>query len=454
MGVAVADYDEDGNIESSKPTSATMCRTSITTSATGRSKIACCSQAWAATCSTSAGAPTRWTWITTGGGICLMINGHVYPEADRRRRTDIASRGCSGTSAAESSRTSRRRREPASTRRSSRGTAVGDLDNDGSLEIVVSNMGDPAVALQEYGPRQNWLLVRLVGARPIWMRSARAWGSRPGPPALGRGAGRESYISQSDSRIHVGLATSETLRSDRSPVAGGSARAVSRREGRPRRDVDRGSRNEPAAACRGAGDVGRGLQAPPVLPRRGGGCRRHVGGCQLVHRIGQHLSLRVIGSTIDIGLQLRRQLLERLPARGGPHSFFGLVQTLTARRRSGPRRTRASARADRGRREGRSSPARRSWAGPARSVVGLDGLRRVDLVLRDVPARQQLEDVEPARDLRAHDDAVVPVHRPGAAELEPLESRGRGRWYAISRGRRRVGPVEDRDAALVPAPGP
>ena len=83
MGVAVADYDEDGAWTSSKRTSATMCRTCITTAATGRSRIACCSQVWAA------------TWQYVGWGVhladmdhdgrrdMLMINGHVYPEADK-----------------------------------------------------------------------------------------------------------------------------------------------------------------------------------------------------------------------------------------------------------------------------------------------------------------------------------------------------------------------------------
>src|SRR5438876_717435 len=42
-------------------------------------------------------------------------------------------------------------------------------------------------------------------------------------------------------------------------------------------------------------------------------------------------------------------------------------------------------------------------------VVEAHRLRRVDLVLRYERTRRQLEDVEPAGDLRAHDHSVVPV---------------------------------------------
>ena len=88
--------------------------------------------------------------------------------------------------------------------------------------------------------------------------------SRPRPPAFGRGAERKQLHLAERQPNSRRPRNQRDVRSDRSPVAGGSARAVSRREGRPRRDVDRGSRNEPAAACRGAGYVRRGLQAPAV----------------------------------------------------------------------------------------------------------------------------------------------------------------------------------------------
>ena len=47
--------------------------------------------------------------------------------------------------------------------RSSRGSAVGDLDNDGSLEIVISNMGERPTLLKNFAPRKGWLLVQCIG---------------------------------------------------------------------------------------------------------------------------------------------------------------------------------------------------------------------------------------------------------------------------------------------------
>lgn len=38
------------------------------------------------------------------------------------------------------------------------GSAAGDLDNDGSLEVVVSNMGARPSLLKNFNPKKNWLL--------------------------------------------------------------------------------------------------------------------------------------------------------------------------------------------------------------------------------------------------------------------------------------------------------
>ena len=98
-----------------------------------------------------------------------------------------------------------------STRRASRGSATGDLDNDGAVDIVINNLdGPPTVARNDTGAKSgHWLQVRLTGD-PGQKCPKDAIGSvvfvtaggvrQRGEVASGRG-----QISQSDLRVHFGL---------------------------------------------------------------------------------------------------------------------------------------------------------------------------------------------------------------------------------------------------------
>ena len=88
-----------------------------------------------------------------------------------------------------------------------RGLAVGDLDNDGRLDVVINDLdGSPEVLHNELADRGNWLLVKLTGAG----RNTDAIGAivtaRLGQAQQMRlvqsGA---SYLSQHDMRLHFGL---------------------------------------------------------------------------------------------------------------------------------------------------------------------------------------------------------------------------------------------------------
>ena len=144
----------------------------------------------------------------------LVVNGHVYPIADQAPwHTSYAQRallfrnlagqrfeevgGAAGPGLA--------------TPRLSRGSAVGDIDNDGGLDVVINNLdGAPTLARNVGGGKAgHWLKVRLIGD-PSRKTPRDAIGSvlllsaagitRRGEVASGRG-----QISQSDLRVHFGL---------------------------------------------------------------------------------------------------------------------------------------------------------------------------------------------------------------------------------------------------------
>ncbi|HMH08586.1 MAG TPA: ASPIC/UnbV domain-containing protein, partial [Terriglobales bacterium] len=93
---------------------------------------------------------------------------------------------------------------------SSRGLAVGDLDNDGNLEIVIVNMGEGPSLLKNVGPRTgNSLIVRALtsGRDAIGARVTLASGGRKQVDEVRSGG---SFVSQNDFRLHFGLGKAAT----------------------------------------------------------------------------------------------------------------------------------------------------------------------------------------------------------------------------------------------------
>lgn len=94
-----------------------------------------------------------------------------------------------------------------------RGSAVADYDNDGDLDVAVSNSGGPLQLLRNDGKHGNWVGFTLVGRKS----------NRQGVGALvtvETDAGRqtrearagESYLSSSDPRVHFGVGNATAVK--------------------------------------------------------------------------------------------------------------------------------------------------------------------------------------------------------------------------------------------------
>jgi hypothetical protein len=88
---------------------------------------------------------------------------------------------------------------------SSRGIAVGDLNNDGSEEIVVVNLFEPPSLLKNFGPRGNALLIRAVTASGRDALGARVTVTSGNRKQIDEVRSGGYHISQGDFRAHFGL---------------------------------------------------------------------------------------------------------------------------------------------------------------------------------------------------------------------------------------------------------
>ncbi|MGA3028009.1 MAG: CRTAC1 family protein [Bryobacteraceae bacterium] len=140
----------------------------------------------------------------------VIVNGHVYPEVDRlhidihsRERAILYHNTGKGTFDDISEAAGPAVLAP----HSARGLAVGDIDNDGTLEVLVNNQNEPpSLWKQTRRAPGHWLLLKLIGTKS----NRSAIGARVVVTAAGHKQTDEvrsggSYLSQNDLRLHFGL---------------------------------------------------------------------------------------------------------------------------------------------------------------------------------------------------------------------------------------------------------
>jgi hypothetical protein len=146
----------------------------------------------------------------------FLVNGHVYPQVDTaeagakyREPGLLFFNQRNGTFKDISKLVGPALQLP----RVSRGVAVGDLFNDGRIDIVIENLkGSPTILQPQGGPSNHWIDLELVGTKSnrlaLNARVKVTAGDLVQTSAVLSGG---SYLSQNDLRIHFGVGSSKRV---------------------------------------------------------------------------------------------------------------------------------------------------------------------------------------------------------------------------------------------------
>jgi hypothetical protein len=206
MGVTVADYDHDGrfdlfitNFDDDYNTLYHNDGADTFRDVSYAAKVAAVSLPYV-------GWGTKFFDYDNDGWVDLfVVNGHVYPQLPTyRQRNLVHHNNRDGTFTEVAAQLG----APFLEKRVGRGAVFGDLDNDGDVDVVINNLdGGPQLLRNDGGNTQNSVLIKTIGVKSnrdgIGARVKVVAGDLTQVDEVRSG---DSYLSQSDLRLHFGLA--------------------------------------------------------------------------------------------------------------------------------------------------------------------------------------------------------------------------------------------------------
>ena len=154
-----------------------------------------------------------------GDADLVVANGHIYPQIDRHpdligtyAQRSMLLRNDSRPGAPAFAEITEEAGPGFAERRSSRGLAVGDFDDDGRLDLLFTSLDEPPSLLRNESRAGSWLTVVLAGTNgnpfPIGTTVTVRAGGRTQVRDLAAG---DSFLGTHDPRPHFGLGEVETV---------------------------------------------------------------------------------------------------------------------------------------------------------------------------------------------------------------------------------------------------
>ena len=205
MGVTLGDYDHDGKIDLFVTNFDDDYNTLYHNDGRGSFTDVSYAAKLAAVSLPYVGWGTKFFDYDNDGWVdLLVINGHVYPQLPTYKQRNLMHHNNQDGTFSE---VGALLGAPFAEKRTGRGAAFGDIDNDGDVDVIINNLdGPPQLLRNDGGNSNNSVLIKTIGVKGnrdgIGARISLVSGDLKQVEEVHSGG---SYISQNDLRLHFGL---------------------------------------------------------------------------------------------------------------------------------------------------------------------------------------------------------------------------------------------------------